>query len=52
MRSKNLFRLHIVIQTTDEILRAIDKRKLTDLFLPDLSKAFDSTNNHEIHLDK
>ena len=42
----------MVIQTTDEILRAIDKRKLTDLFLPDLSKAFDSTNNHEILLDK
>ena len=29
---------------TDEILRAIDKRKLTDIFLPDMSKAFDSIN--------
>ena len=28
----------MVIQTTDKILKAIDKRKLTDIFL---SKAFD-----------
>ena len=31
----------MVIQTNDEILRAIDKRKLTDIFLPNMSKAFD-----------
>ena len=31
----------MVIQTTDKILRAIDKRKLTDTFLPYMSKAFD-----------
>ena len=50
---KKLFsQLHIVIQRTDEILTAIDKRKLTYLFLPDMSKAFDSINNHEILQDK
>ena len=42
----------MVIQTTDEILRAIDKRKVNDIFLPDMSKAFDSINNNEILLDK
>ena len=42
----------MVIQTTDKILRAIDKRQLTDIFPPDMSKAFDSINNHEILPDK
>ena len=50
---KKLFSsLYMVIQTTDEILRAIDKRKVNDIFLPDMSKAFDSINNNEILLDK
>ena len=40
-----------VIQTTDEILSAIDKRKLTAIVLLDMRKAFDSIN-HQILLDK
>ena len=36
------------IQTTDEILSAIDKKKLTAVALLDLSKAFDSI--HQILL--
>ena len=36
------------IQTTDEILSAIDKKKLTAIVLLDLSKAFDSI--HQILL--
>ena len=42
----------MVIQTTDEILRAIDKRKVADIFLSDMSKAFDNITNNEILLDK
>ena len=34
-----------VIQTTDEILNAIDKKKLTAVVLLDLSKAFDSIDH-------
>ena len=37
-----------VIRTTDEILSAIYKKKLTAVVLFDLSKAFDSIN-HQIH---
>ena len=40
-----------VIQTTDEILNAIDKKKLTAVVLLDLSKAFDSID-HRILLAK
>ena len=40
------------IQTTNGILRAIDKRKLTDIFPSDMSKAFDRINNLEILPDK
>ena len=34
-----------VIQTIDEILSTIDKRKLTPIVLLDMSKAFDSINH-------
>ena len=40
-----------VIQTTDEILSAIDKKKLTVVVLLDLRKAFDSID-HQILLAK
>ena len=40
-----------MIQTTDEILNAIDKKKLTAVVLLDLSKAFDSID-HQILLTK
>lgn len=40
-----------VIQTTDEILNAIDKKKLTAVVLLDVSKAFDSID-HQILLAK
>ena len=43
---------YMVIQTTDEILRAIDKRKVADIFLSHMSKAFDNITNNEILLDK
>lgn len=40
-----------VIHTTDEILSAIDKKKLTAVVLLDMSKAFDSIN-HDILFTK
>jgi hypothetical protein len=40
-----------LIHTTDVILNAIDKQKVTAVVLLDMSKAFDSLN-HGILLDK
>ena len=39
-----------VIDTTDTILNAIDKKKLTAVVLLDLSKAFDSVNHETLIL--
>ena len=41
-----------VIQTTNKILSAIDKRKLTPIFLLDMSKAFDSFNHRILLAEK
>jgi len=39
-----------VIETTDTILNAIDKKKLTAVVLLDMSKAFDSVNHETLIL--
>ena len=41
-----------VIQTTNKILSAIDKRKLTPIVLLDMSKAFDSINHRILLAEK
>ena len=39
-----------VIETTDTILNAIDKKKLTAVVILDMSKAFDSVNHETLIL--